>query len=156
MVCASVSASLSHLDTRYLDSVLLHSPLERHSDKLEAYGTLEQFVARGKIRHIGISNVTLHELERLYDECSVKTAIVQNRFYPRNMWDVNVRRFCRENGMVWRSFWTLTGNPDLLGCGVIRQVADILLGGNRRHEEALYLLVLSLGAAGTTAAAWRS
>jgi len=65
MVCASVSTSLSHLDTRYLDLVLLHSPLERHSDKLEAYGALEQFVASGKIRHIGISNVTLHELERL-------------------------------------------------------------------------------------------
>jgi len=145
MVWESVSTSLSHLDMRYLDSVLLHSPLERHSDTLEAYGELEQFVARGKIRHIGISNVTLHELERLYDECSVKPAIVQNRFYPGNKWDVNVRRFCREKGMVWQSFWTLTGNPSLLGCGVVHRVAERVLGDNRRREEALYLLVLSLG-----------
>jgi len=47
--------------------------------------------------------------------------------------------------MVWHSFWTLTGNPDLLGCGVVRRVADRVLGDDRRREEALYLLVLSLG-----------
>ena len=145
MVNISVLTSLSNLGTLYLDSLLLHSPLGTHVETLNAYRVLEDYVMQEKIRHLGISNVSLPELERLYDECQVKPAIVQNRFWPGNKWDVGVRRFCRDHGMVWQSFWTITGNPQLLKTAVVQRVAVRVLGDGDRKDEALYLLVLALG-----------
>lgn len=144
MVKMSVTTSLAHLDT-YLDALLLHSPMETHAETLEAYRVLEDYVRLEKIWHLGVSNVALPELERLYEECQVKPAIVQNRFWPGNNWDVDVRRFCRDHGMVWQSFWTLSGNPQLLKSGVVQRVAIRVLEDSDKKEEALYLLVLALG-----------
>ncbi len=59
-----------------------------------------------------------------------------------------MRRFCRDNGIVFQSFWTLTGNPRLLKSGVVTEVARALEGRVERGEEksiALYGLVVGLG-----------
>ena len=52
----SVDNSLKNLQTDYLDSLLLHSPLPNLPQTLEAWQCLEELVALGWVRHLGISN----------------------------------------------------------------------------------------------------
>jgi len=147
-VKTSVATSLRNLGTSYLDAVLLHSPLPTVAETVKAWKVLQEFVEAGTIRHLGISNVSLKQLTALYShpEVTTKPSIIQNRFYPATKWDRDVRRFCKERGMVWQSFWTLTGNPGLLRSEVVGRVAGGVLGDEMaRREEALYLLVLALG-----------
>ena len=47
-------------------------------------------------------------------DARVKPAVLQNRFYADSGYDVELRRFCDVHGVVYQSFWTLTGNRDIL------------------------------------------
>lgn len=152
-VASSIASSLRNIapgspsEDTYLDCVVLHSPLASAADTLAAWRALEAHVPH-PVRRIGISNVSLAELERLHTDAAVPPAVVQNRFYPRDegggRYAAGVRRFCEDHGIVFQSFWTLTGNPDLMRW---RVVADIVadLGGAVEAEVVVYALVLTLG-----------
>jgi diketogulonate reductase-like aldo/keto reductase len=116
----SVAVSLRNLRTDYLDAVLLHSPLATASETMAAWRVLESLVDSGQIRKPGISNLyDLEGLRELYDSARIKPAIVQNRFYPATGYDAGIRAFCRERAISYQSFWTLTGNTDLLSNAAI-------------------------------------
>lgn len=68
-------------------------------------------------------------------------AVVQNRFYGRTGYDVRVRELCRKHGIVYQSFWTLTGNPELLPREELK-VISLKVGVSK--EVALYALVIGL------------
>ncbi len=53
----------------------------------------EEFVREGKVRQLGISNVSQPELESLFAEATVKPAVVQNRFHRRTGYDRGLRAF---------------------------------------------------------------
>lgn len=111
----SCARSLQQLRTDYLDSLLLHSPLASEAETWQAWQTLERLVAQGLTRRIGISNCyQLRSLQQLWQGASIKPSIVQNRFYRDSGYDVPLRAFCRAQGIVYQSFWTLTANPHLL------------------------------------------
>ncbi|KAF9632266.1 putative aldo-keto reductase protein [Lasiodiplodia theobromae] len=124
----------------YIDCLLLHSPLPNIRQTLEAWRTLETYVPH-KIRHLGISNVSQPILEVLYRSSTVKPAVVQNRFYAATSYDVSLREFCRENGIVYESFWTLTGNPQLLQSTPVFMLAQF---AGVSAEVALYALVMAV------------
>lgn len=76
------------------------------------------------------------------DEVKIKPSIVQNRFYPDSKYDFEVRDICRKNGIVWQSFWTLTGNPGLMQRSVaVERLADQM---GVEKATAMYSLVLGL------------
>jgi diketogulonate reductase-like aldo/keto reductase len=147
---ASIASSLHNLRTSdtdsapYLDSLLLHSPLPTFAETLAAWSVLVTYFHSGTIRHIGISNCSLAILKPLSAH-PTKPAVVQNRFrhlgggkgYVRHL-----RAFCREAGIVFQGFWTLTGNPALVGSEVVGELAE-RVGVER--EVALYALVVGLG-----------
>ncbi len=143
-VKTSIESSLKNLAVdekeTYLDSVLLHSPLRTMEETLEAWAVLRSYVDAGTIRNIGISNVELPILERLNKDF-LPPAIVQNRFYPGMNYETALRAFCREVGIVFQSFWTLTGNPMLVASQVVEDLAQRV---NVEEPVALYALVLGL------------
>jgi diketogulonate reductase-like aldo/keto reductase len=144
-VHASIASSLHNLRSsgggaQYLDSVLLHSPLSSMTDTIEAWGVLGEYVNLGRIRHIGIANCPLSILKRLYGEV-LPPAIVQNRFYPDTFYESDLRAYCRSQGIVFQSFWTLTGNPMLVTDTV---VLDLARKVGVEEPVALYALVLGL------------
>ena len=53
--------------------------------------------------------------------------MVQNRFYPDTRHDVGLRKFCRQQNILYQSFWTLTGNPVLQSCAPVVNMAGKLL-----------------------------
>lgn len=145
-VHASIVSSLHHLRTSndktgYIDALVLHSPLPTMSLTLTAWRTLETYVPH-QIRNLGISNTDLPTLRALYESVNVKPAVVQNRFFARTHYDVPLRRFCEKKGIIYQSFWTLTGNPQLLGSEVVAEVANVV---GVSKEVSLYLCVMGLG-----------
>ncbi|KAK0194990.1 NADP-dependent oxidoreductase domain-containing protein [Armillaria mellea] len=112
-VRTSFEKSLANLHTTYIDSYLLHSPLRTIQHTLEAWRVLIKLQDEGKIRMIGVSNTyDVRILRALGQERQVQ--VVQNRWYEGNAWDQDVVRYCKTNGVVYQSFWTLTGSPSLL------------------------------------------
>jgi diketogulonate reductase-like aldo/keto reductase len=77
---------------------------------------------------------------------NIKPSVVQNRFYPATNFEVVLRQYCREEGIIFQSFWTLTGNPQLMKSRVVKEVAGELqnLGMGDEKAVALYSLVMSL------------
>ncbi|KAH7413171.1 NADP-dependent oxidoreductase domain-containing protein [Cadophora sp. MPI-SDFR-AT-0126] len=155
----TLSSSLTNLtfpftiQEPYIDSLILHSPLPTAALTLQAWSTLASYVP-AKIRSIGISNTTLPILQTLTQSSQAFNpplpfpAFCQNRFYGGTGYEVELRRFCREQGIVFQSFWTLSGNPSLLKTAVVEEVAGALEGRVERGEEkavALYGLVVGLG-----------
>ncbi|KAK1514109.1 aldo/keto reductase [Colletotrichum costaricense] len=125
----------------YLDCVLLHAPYPSYKDTLLAWRALETYVP-SRIRTLGISNVDLPDLQRLCDEdARIKPVVVQNRLNPDEGYNTPVRVFCRERGINFQSFWTLTANPRLVRSSFVRQVAK---GAGVSDEIAFYGLVLGL------------
>ena len=124
----------------YIDCLVLHSPLKTLRDTKEAWKTCENFVPHA-IKNLGISNVDLGTLQALWDFAEVKPAVVQNRFYADSRYDVELRKFCRDKGVVFQSFWTLTGNPQLLKLPATLALAKM---ASVEPPSALYALVMGL------------
>lgn len=146
-VHASVASSLSNLSTPggpepYLDSLVLHSPLRTLADTVTVWQALSTYVP-ARIRHLGIANTSMHVLEHLCSSpaVGVRPAVVQNRFHGETRYEVPMRAFCRRNGIVFQTFWTLTGNPRLVRH---EAVAELAQAAGVEKEVAYYALVLGL------------
>jgi diketogulonate reductase-like aldo/keto reductase len=123
-VAQSFAASLKNLRTDYLDALVLHSPLADERESMEVWRAMEAIVETGGARQLGISNCYQQsELERLYVRARVKPAVVQNRFYSATGYDRGIRHFCREHGVIYQSFWTLTANPEILAHRTVQEIA---------------------------------
>ncbi|KAI0845759.1 Aldo/keto reductase [Daldinia vernicosa] len=149
-VHSSVASSLNNFrysdsesDEPYIDSLVLHSPLRTLAETAIVWETLETYVPH-KIRQLGISNAPLEVVDYLNTnpDIIVRPACVQNRFYPATHWEVDLRAYCREMGIVFQAFWTLSGNPQLL---MSTNVHTLATKANVELPVALYALVLGLG-----------
>ena len=78
---ASVLESLRKLKTDYVDLCLLHQPF---SDVYGAYRALENLMAEGKIRAIGISNFYVDRMVDIANFARVKPAVNQIEIHPHH------------------------------------------------------------------------
>ncbi|KAH9825479.1 aldo-keto reductase (AKR) [Teratosphaeria destructans] len=148
-VTTSVASSLRNLaglsgyaEEAFVDCLVLHSPFPTQPQTAEAWRAMEAHVPHSA-RTLGISNVYhLPTLRWLYEFAIIKPAVVQNRFYRETNYDIAIRAFCAENGMVYQSFWTLTANPQLVRSKLVGDLAEIV---GVSSVVALYALVSSLG-----------
>lgn len=123
-VTQSFAVSQRNLGRERLAAVLLHSMLRDRAGQREVWGAMETLVDSGHVGLIGISNCyDPAELQRLWREARIKPSIVQNRFHAENGYDKTIRAFCREHGLVYQSFWTLSANPHLLHDTVVLGLA---------------------------------
>ena len=145
----SIESSLQNLrhlgetdapDDTYIDALVLHSPMSSMDETMEVWHMAEQFVPH-KIRHLGISNCNQYQLMELYKKADIKPAVVQNRFYPKTRFDVGLRKFCRDNSIIYQSFWTLTANPQIVWSAEVGVLANQV---GITPQAALYCLVLAL------------
>jgi len=149
----SFAASLRNLRSDYLDSLVLHSPLFPFARLQEVWQSMESIALQGGALQIGISNCyDLGTLQRLYAEAKVKPAVLQNRFYADMDYDVELRRFCDANAIVYQSFWSLTANPHLLGSDPVIRTAMQL---HKTPPQIFYAYLIAKGIVpldGTTSA----
>lgn len=124
-VAQSFAVSLRNLQTAYLDCLVLHSPLARPAQTLEVWRAMESLVAEGTVRQLGISNCyELAQLKALHESARVKPSVVQNRLYAETRYDRGIRAFCKDRGIIYQSFWTLTANPHVLGDAAVAGLAS--------------------------------
>jgi len=122
----SFFGSLQHFGTGVLDSYLLHGPTRRAGlsrADWEAWHAMEAIHDSGRVRMLGISNVTLEQVQRLYQEARVKPQFVQNRCYAAEGWDRKVRTFCATNGLLYQGFSLLTANREVLASPNLERIA---------------------------------
>lgn len=121
----SLETSLKNLQTSYLDCLVLHSPMATDALTLEVWRAMEVFVKDGIVKQLGISNCyDIGTLQDLFHASETKPAIIQNRFYATTGYDREIRVFCRQHGIIYQSFWTLTANPHLLSESAVTSLAS--------------------------------
>lgn len=142
-VLQSVSVSLQNLKTDYIDSLVLHSPLHTLDETLTVWRAMEEAHSRGTVRMLGISNCYDPSFfRRLHERAQIKPQVLQNRFYADSGYDIELREMCKEHGIAYQSFWTLTANPHLLGAKPFQAIAA---KHRVSHEALMYKFVSQLG-----------
>jgi diketogulonate reductase-like aldo/keto reductase len=113
----SFASSLHHLGAEVIDSYLLHGPSRRvglASEDWDAWRTMENLHESGQVRLLGVSNVSLEQLDTLCQRSRVLPRVVQNRCYAVRRWDRQIREFCAANGLVYQGFSLLTANREMV------------------------------------------
>lgn len=127
-------ASLRRLRVSSIELYQLHTP-DRRVPLEESVGALERLQREGKIRHIGLSNVTLQELKRA--RRLVKVVSVQNRYHIGDRESDDVLAYCEREGIAFIPWFPLdagrlagTGG----GAGPVAKLRE--LAGARRCSPA--------------------
>ncbi|PWN46500.1 Aldo/keto reductase, partial [Violaceomyces palustris] len=108
----------------YIDSYLLHSPLNSLEATLEAWRVLEGLVDRGLVRRIGLSNVYDPQIfKALFSAARIKPSILQNRWHFSTGHDREEGEEEEARGITYQPFWSLTGNPRLLVSPPVQDIA---------------------------------
>ncbi len=122
----SFASSLTHLGIDHVDSYVLHGPSKREglgSSDWEAWRAMEAIYDSGRTELLGISNVTLKQLETLCSKARVLPAFVQNRCFAVDGWDRSIRKFCKSNGIHYQGFSLLTANRNLMTHSEMARIA---------------------------------
>lgn len=144
-VAQSFEVSKTNLQTNYVDSLILHSPLSSFDDLMIVWKAMEEIEQAGEAKQLGISNIyDPKTLEALYEVASVKPAVVQNRFYQNSGYDKEIRNFCKKHKIVYQSFWTITANPHIL------QSTELIELGNKYDKNVIQLFFAYLHQIGIT------
>ena len=115
-------ASLERLKLNYLDLYLIHTPFAfqpgdeqdprdqngsvLYDDGVTLFDTwkaMESLVDHGRCRAIGLSDITLDGLLRLYESARIKPAVVQVESHPY-LPETELLEFCKEKGIVLLAF----------------------------------------------------
>ncbi len=142
-VSRAFEASRRRLQLDYIDLYLIHTPFAfapgDDQDPLDAEGkviydnvplvdtwrALEQLVDGGRCKAIGLSDVSLDQLEMVYKHGRIKPAVVQIESHPYlPQWEFI--EYCRQTGVVFLAFASLGHgiSPRLLDDPVITGIAD--------------------------------
>jgi len=118
----ALEASLERLGLKYLDLYLIHTPFafkpgddqdprdqngnvlyDQEVTLLDTWRAMESLVDHGKCRAIGLSDVGLDELKRIYDAARIKPAVVQVESHPY-LPETELLEYCKGNGIVFLAF----------------------------------------------------
>lgn len=116
-VAQSLTSSLEHLGTDYVDSYVLHGPSSAYgwSDAdAEVWEAMCEERRAGRTRFLGVSNVSVRHIEQMAAAHGDLPAFVQNRCFAQLGWDRDVRSFCRERKILYQGFSLLTANVEVL------------------------------------------
>lgn len=125
-VAQSLASSLEHLGTDHVDSFVLHGPASRShwtTDDFETWQAMIKERDAGRTRLLGVSNISLAQLQQMARAHAEPPAFVQNRCYAIRGWDREVRSFCRERNIIYQGFSLLTANQQVLGHPTITALA---------------------------------
>jgi diketogulonate reductase-like aldo/keto reductase len=141
----SITSSLEHLGVNRLDSYILHGPSRSvglGQADWETWHTMEDAVDEGLIGLLGISNVSVDQLDILLGGARIRPAFVQNRCLARASWDAEVRALCRTHDVIYQAFSLLSGNRQVLLKPCVSEIAH-------RHiksvPQVIYRFALELG-----------
>jgi diketogulonate reductase-like aldo/keto reductase len=125
-VAQSMASSLEHLGTDHVDSYVLHGPASRDEwteDDAEVWTAMVRERDAGRTRLLGVSNISLEQLEQMTDAGAEAPNFVQNRCFAQLGWDREIRAFCLERKIVYQGFSLLTANRPVLSHPLLTGIA---------------------------------
>ena len=128
-----VEMSLRHLKVARIDLYQLHR-IDPKVPVEESLGVLGRLQKQGKIRHIGLSEVKVEEIERANK--TVKIVSVQNEYNIGNRKSEEVLKYCEENSIGFIPWYPVAGGDLVKPGGVLDEVA-------KRHEATVAQLCLA-------------
>src|SRR5271170_2138757 len=120
------SACEDSLRRLHLDRIDLYQ-LHRIDPKIPAeaqLGTLKDLQAEGKIKHIGLSEVTVRQIQ--HAQTIVPLVSVQNRYSVADRGSEDVLRYCEKQKMAFIPWFPLGAGQLSVGDSLIRHVAERL------------------------------
>jgi 2,5-diketo-D-gluconate reductase A len=119
----ALEASLRRLGLDHVDLYLIHWPLPRLDRYGESWRAMEELMAEGKTRAIGVSNFLAEHLDRLASVSSVVPAVNQIELHPR-LPQREQRADDERRGIVTQSWSPLAKGGDLLAEPVLASIAE--------------------------------
>lgn len=106
-----IEQSLKELDMNYIDLYLIHFPLQTNEENLRVWRVLEQFVDKGFIKSIGVSNFNEEQLSYLIKYAKIKPVLNQFQSYPGNHQQALID-FCIANDIIPEAYQSLAKLDD--------------------------------------------
>ena len=144
-VAQSMAISLEHLGTDHVDSFVLHGPASHShwtTDDFETWQAMIKERDAGRTRLLGVSNISLAQLQQMARAHAEPPAFVQNRCYASRGWDREVRAFCRERNIIYQAFSLLTANVEVLRH---RLVAGLAVQLNASSAQIVFAFARQVG-----------
>lgn len=116
----SLDKSLENLGGTYIDLVLIHWPVEGHIK--ETWQVLEEYVQKGKIKSIGLSNFNPHHYEDLMKYAKIKPVLNQIEIHPYLTQEANVEYF-KKRGLAVQC-WSPLGSGTILKDEALIEIAE--------------------------------
>src|SRR5699024_4173813 len=113
----SILGSLDRLQTDQIDLYQYHRP-DPEVDYAEAVNTFATLKDEGKVKHVGVSNASVEQIETARDVCEIAT--VQNEYNVGDRESEEVLEYCEDNGIGFIP-WAPLGSGELDG---LDEVAD--------------------------------
>ena len=130
---AQIEESLRRLRTDTIDLYYLHR-VDPETPLGESLGTIAAYRDRGQIRHVGLSEVGIEQLER--GRQVVPIAAVQNRYNLAERTHEEVVDHCAEQGIAFVPFFPLHGLDS-------RSVAEIAAAHDATREQVALAWLLA-------------
>jgi 2,5-diketo-D-gluconate reductase A len=120
---AALRSSLDRLGLDHVDLYLIHWPLPRLDRYAESWLAMEELLAEGLTRAIGVSNFLPGHLDRLVAESSTVPAVNQIECHPRDP-QLEQRADDARRGIVTESWSPLANGGNVLAHPVVAGIAD--------------------------------
>ena len=116
-----IDATLRRLNMDYLDLLLLHQP---YGEYTQAWKAMEEAVAAGKVRSIGLSNFPEHKIQQILDVATIVPAVLQVEINP--YWNQHaLKQFLAGKDVTFEAWYPLGhGDAKLLGEPVFARLAQ--------------------------------
>ena len=119
---SAIEMALDKLDIGYIDMMLLHHP---GNGDVKAYKVMEEYVSKGLIKSIGLSNYYVKELEEFLPQVDIMPALVQNEIHPYYQ-ENDVIPYIQSKGIVVQGWYPFGGRgytSELLNNETIVEIA---------------------------------
>lgn len=101
---SDINRTLETLKIDYLDFYLLHWP-NSEVPLEEIISTLKVIMAKGWVRHVGLSNVNIHHVRKALEK-GMPVSAVQNEMNP-HFFDETLVNFCHQNNILMQAWGPL-------------------------------------------------
>ncbi|UYY83108.1 aldo/keto reductase [Arthrobacter sp. YA7-1] len=130
---AAFERSLAALGLDYVDLYLIHWPHPGKDKYVETWLALEELLAEGRVKSIGVSNFQPHHLARLFRETTVRPVVNQIELHP-GFQNEQTRQFNTEHNILTQA-WSPLGRGRVFGNLKLEEIA-------RKHSRSLAQVVL--------------
>ncbi|MBR1813613.1 MAG: aldo/keto reductase [Lachnospiraceae bacterium] len=128
-----IDAALRNLDLDYIDLLLLHQP---SGDYIGGYKAMEQAVADGKVRAIGLSNFSTSQFDEVVAAASILPAVHQVETHLHNQ-QAGMQRYIDQYGTLLEGWFPFGGRTNCQTFFNLPEVQEIAAGHGKSPAQTI-------------------